>query len=355
MGRRKKKQPAVSVSSDQGVGSPKTTAPRYIVDEFGYIGTTESLEWQPGERQPEQPRAQHTIDAGSGMKSENLTNIPESKPAGFLDLSKLPVPTGPFAAVSQKEQSSKRPRHNRKIQKQTQSDPMVKCPHCSAKVRQSQLEAHQNKAHAAAKAASSQAKQNTRATLLTEVARAWGIPSKSIQSISVIDGTNGEISTILTTGKTTGGILVACPLCNAAVKPTRLDRHFRKVHQQYITPSPSSHTTDKASDSGLILCPVCKMALDPSRLAQHVLEVHRQQIQPKPSSIKNKPGGQSTGQRRPLSQPASNDSQEQDTFDQSFHEARFGDKYVGLSRREGSGRFGSLPLYDDYGDEADAD
>ena len=40
---------------------------------------------------------------------------------------------------------------------------------------------------------------------------------------------------------------------------------------------------------------------------------------------------------------------------QSDHESSYGDKYVGQSRREWDGKFGSLPLYDDYGDEADAE
>jgi hypothetical protein len=41
-------------------------------------------------------------------------------------------------------------------------------------------------------------------------------------------------------------------------------------------------------------------------------------------------------------------------LDQSFYETNFGGKYLGQMRREGSGQFGSLPLYDNYGDNADA-
>jgi hypothetical protein len=40
---------------------------------------------------------------------------------------------------------------------------------------------------------------------------------------------------------------------------------------------------------------------------------------------------------------------------QSASEKRFADKYVGQMRREWDGKFGSLPLYDDYGDESGAD
>jgi len=61
------------------------------------------------------------------------------------------------------------------------------------------------------------------------------------------------------------------------------------------------------------------------------------------------------GQRNQLPPHPNTNEKSQAAFDQAFHESRFGDKYVGLSRRESSGRFGSLPLYDDYGDEADAD
>ncbi|MBU6362340.1 MAG: hypothetical protein KGS46_20205 [Chloroflexi bacterium] len=40
---------------------------------------------------------------------------------------------------------------------------------------------------------------------------------------------------------------------------------------------------------------------------------------------------------------------------QSSDESSYGDKYLGHMQREWDGKFGSLPLYDDYGDEADAD
>ncbi len=40
---------------------------------------------------------------------------------------------------------------------------------------------------------------------------------------------------------------------------------------------------------------------------------------------------------------------------QSDQESNYGDKYVGQMRRDYDGTYGSLPLYDDYGDESGPD
>ena len=43
-----------------------------------------------------------------------------------------------------------------------------------------------------------------------------------------------------------------------------------------------------------------------------------------------------------------------EAFRQSQAETSFGGKYLGQMRREFDGKFGSLPLYDDYDDESEA-
>lgn len=356
MGRRTKKQQSSLISVDKVSVSQKPDTPRYIVDEFGYIGTAESLDWNPTKLKSEQQNTQPATHAASAVQIDKLSNIPESKPAGFLDLSKLSVSKAPFAAVPQREQPTKQPRRKRKTQQNTQIDAMVKCPHCAVKVRQSQLEAHQSKAHSAERSASQATKPSARATLIADILRTWGIPSENVQSASIKDGKTGGISTILTTASSkVRDDLVECPICQVPVKPARLDQHIRKVHQQGDTPSPSPKIPKSAHGKNLVFCQVCNVAIKPSRLAEHLLKVHRQGSISNHSSAKRKRNSPDSGERNRPSQYSNTDPKKQDAFDQAFHEPRFGDKYVGLSRRESSGRFGSLPLYDDYGDDADAD
>ena len=45
----------------------------------------------------------------------------------------------------------------------------------------------------------------------------------------------------------------------------------------------------------------------------------------------------------------------EEELNQSDHESRFGEKYLGQMRRDYDGTFGSIPLYDDYGEESGPD
>jgi hypothetical protein len=237
-------------------------------------------------------------------------------------------------------------------------DPMVQCPYCIAMVRQSRLAGHQAKVHAAQLAAENAVSSSTRSTLITSILHTLGKSVKVVNTPPEVKDQTTQQSTVPSINIKQANNLTTCPFCAVSVRMDRLDRHLRKVHQQdSVTSSmpPSSETEKKANQKGTIFCHICNLSVKRSKLAQHLLTFHKQNS-PVPSTpertTKNK---KSSGQRNQMSSDLGADSKNRAALDQSFYETRFGGKYMGQIRREGSGRFGSLPLYDDYGDDADAD
>lgn len=92
-------------------------------------------------------------------------------------------------------------------------------------------------------------------------------------------------------------------------------------------------------------CPVCRVSVRVDRVERHLKKVH--------------PGGPgSAANRAPEPESASTEEElesPEEAVYQSDYESRFGDKYLGQMRRDYDGTFGSLPLYDDYGDESGPD
>jgi len=112
----------------------------------------------------------------------------------------------------------------------------------------------------------------------------------------------------------------------------------------------------------LVTCPQCKVQVTEKRLEKHMRErcpkrysVARSPQQTQVQSVHKH--SQVANRRLVSSSPGTSPSQrsQNEALNQSDSETRFADKYVGQMRREGDGKFGSLPLYDDYGDEANAD
>jgi cold shock protein len=81
------------------------------------------------------------------------------------------------------------------------------------------------------------------------------------------------------------------------------------------------------------ICPQCKKSF--TNLKKHIAKKHP----------KSRKGSQTTSQNRSL---------DSEKMLQSNDESRDGGKYLGFISRE-DGKFGSLPLYDDYGDESNAE
>lgn len=180
----------------------------------------------------------------------------------------------------------------------------------------------------------------------------------------------------------------SCPVCGQQIR--RLVKHLRKAHPKYKVPTSNQQTDvnspttvhSKQSDdtrgatvslSGLspsveitksgkrntviTQCPHCKCSVRSDRLQGHILQkcsVGRKlksQANKSPR-IKQRAKVEASPSIDPETQKT---SLEEEALRQSFDEPIYGGKYLGHMRREWDGKFGSLPLYDDYEDEADAD
>lgn len=212
--------------------------------------------------------------------------------------------------------------------------------------------------------------------------------------------------------------LVACLVCNVLVRAERMDKHLKKVHPKFKAgPSrPRPHklkpkTTSSPSSLPMIVCSICDVHVREDRWERHVAKVHSavrqvaskpqqnsrnssgksiekvkaeikdinrklkqlapgfhrlkiEELQRRRDTLRKKIGeyrgtaGKASAQtRRKSASSAGTDSElRKEVFRQSRgEEGRYGDKYLGHMRRESDGRFGSLPLYDDYGEESWAD
>lgn len=174
---------------------------------------------------------------------------------------------------------------------------------------------------------------------------------------------------------TTNEAEIQCPFCRVKVRKGRLGTHLRKAHHQEIAPNAEIYllnsplpTTRKKSAGGqpssarkeksLTTCTICGAVVRVDRLLKHCARVHN----PKTLSQVNESDvvrtrETSSGKR---SRGSKNDLKRSDrktsdvTSIQPPWEPRFGDKYLGYPARE-AGKYGSIPLYDDYGDESSAD
>jgi len=115
-----------------------------------------------------------------------------------------------------------------------------------------------------------------------------------------------------------------CPVCEAKLLEKNLGKHQRKIHGIEVS---SRSAPGQASERKKVLGNVKK-------------------AKRRKTSLPSSAGGRRTGTGRPT------DLHEQ-RLHQSYEDQHFGGKGLGHFRRE-EGRFGSLPLYDDYGEESDA-
>lgn len=173
-----------------------------------------------------------------------------------------------------------------------------------------------------------------------------------------------------------------CPICSQQTR--RLDKHLSKIHPGYKdtiddskadkdaahlihqrSPDKESRATTKKSVStpqnmGKVItqCPYCKNSVRSDRLEKHISKKcstkRKSEFQVnKPKSLQTKSGTQPKGISG-IGPVISKASIDEEALRQSFDEPIDGGKYLGQMRREWDGKFGSLPLYDDYEDEADA-
>jgi hypothetical protein len=215
---------------------------------------------------------------------------------------------------------------------------LYQCPHCPAKVRANKVLRHLWNAH--------------RKTL----------PSPKSSSTQI-------------GGKSKKGTLVVCPKCGAKVRPNRLKRHLSKVHNKiqveqnhpvdeatkrmtvctecgikvrldrlknhqikaHSTEQEEKKSTTQKTKNELTTCPDCNVKVRKDRLRRHYNKVHR--------------GDKASRQADENQSGKRTSSHIREAFNQSFDEPRDGSKHWGTMRRE-HGRFGSHPIFDDYGDES---
>jgi len=117
-----------------------------------------------------------------------------------------------------------------------------------------------------------------------------------------------------------------------------------------------------------IACPVCQTQVIGKYLHIHLdlkhheinyFEIQKKTPKKAQSNKKVKGKGKNKGKKKTSGGSAEwisdQDQAKLESFLQSFDEKRDGGKYLGHMRRESSGQFGSLPLFDDYDDDANAD
>jgi hypothetical protein len=199
---------------------------------------------------------------------------------------------------------------------------LVRCPHCNCNVKQSKLAGHIARVH-----------PMTRAL----VADGGPVPSKAPASLA---NASGKVTPAPQKSTSTLSNLVKCPICAVDVRSDRLEKHKLKVHNQSSpTPLISSKQLQTAK---WVLCPTCGVRMKPGELTTHLTKAHHQSSTTKASRQPNSLG---------YEQAAKPDD---DAFRQDSVELRDGGKYLGYIVRE-HGRYGTLPLYDDYGDDSDAE
>jgi hypothetical protein len=139
-----------------------------------------------------------------------------------------------------------------------------------------------------------------------------------------------------------------CPICDVRLLEKNLKKHLRKKHSK----SKSSSGELKQSGRSFNKCPICNAQVLEKNLNKHMRKVHPNEVENVASSDELKLIlGRSGKTKRKSVKTVELPRDEQDRPD---HEGRFAGKYLGYMSRE-HGRFGSIPLYDDYSEESGPD
>lgn len=154
-------------------------------------------------------------------------------------------------------------------------------------------------------------------------------------------------------------VLIPCRYCDTPVAPKNMERHLRKVHPvESAAPQPvsSPNLAPKkprairlpGTDARYVYCSECKRPVHQDKLQAHLRKVHdiwvkrdeRNHFRRVTRRTKSQSPRASASERLSLQQ-----------LEQSSNEPFDGGKYLGHIERK-NGRFGTLPLYDDYSEES---
>lgn len=133
--------------------------------------------------------------------------------------------------------------------------------------------------------------------------------------------------------------LMVCPLCPSKVRADRLGSHIQKIHKH-------------KGGRELRACPHCPSKVRADKLDAHIQKVHPNKIKTSMSKFEHVESSSAQKKKRKIRQAGHSKPYLSEAFSQSFDEPFDGSK--GWHRRRENGRFGSHPLFDDYGDESSA-
>lgn len=124
------------------------------------------------------------------------------------------------------------------------------------------------------------------------------------------------------------------------------NKNLNKIASTYKK-SFQAESTDYTNDK-LTTCIICQVKVRKDRIVRHLKRVHK-----KSSSIQkaNKIAHKIECRKK----DCSSKSNDITVAHAPNNDSRDGGKYLGYMQRESNGRFGSMPLYDNYGEESSAD
>ncbi len=104
----------------------------------------------------------------------------------------------------------------------------------------------------------------------------------------------------------------------------------------------------------LLKCPLCLCSVREDRLDAHLRRVHQLRRAGKSAASEDAHAGPGRVSDQEAAECALEEAGEAACVADGDHESNYGDKGMGQWAHDPAGGFGSMPLYDDYGDESDA-
>lgn len=264
----------------------------------------------------------------------------------------------------------------KKVREKTRpsKDGLVECSECNAKVRKRNLARHLERVHQSKELIDQETKSSKSEN--REASQPLSNETNIIQSRKEAASRHKEaiLREIAHTrervvGSKKGKPLVQCHLCQKRLLSSQFTEHLISIHRSYLegwdhlstypqqrlAPEPSLHDVHNteagrlssskpvevsSSSKKMVRCPYCACSVREDRLNKHCHKVHNISHESRNHNVSR--------------QARQSRTEKPESLEQAYLETRDGGKYLGYMARE-NGRFGSLPLYDDYGDESEAE
>jgi uncharacterized C2H2 Zn-finger protein len=217
-------------------------------------------------------------------------------------------------------------------------DPFVTCSKCGKRIHRSDLRQHHQSAHKSST-------ENNQFSFLKKTSKKSRKRIRALRKISPA-----------------GTRLTNCPRCGVRVGKKNLKKQLRKVHGD-ISPRPAASPSivnlpGVAVGKTMIQCPHCTSQVRSKNLKKHIFKVHSPKAPASNATTQEKPSRRIrkkiAGKRGRFHHSAkgAGDRTQLESLRQSHDEPYDGSKHWAHMRRE-RGRFGSHPLFDEYGEESE--